>query len=302
MYIRKRISIFELAVRNWKSVILIVVTVAAATLVYLELLRPYVKVSMIVVTGFSTAISFFIAFFTHQAYDRWWEARKIWGTIVNDSRSFGRMVTTLFGKDGGNSEVTAIQDRLIRRHIAHLYVVKEQLRKESAKEYSAYLSDEDTSRVSGSSNAGNALLRLQGEDIDAAERAGHIDVIRMAQLNDMLSRFSTSMGMAERIKLTVFPAYYAAMIRVSIWVFVLVFPVALSEQIGYWAILFAALLATIFYLIFQSGQAMLYPFEGAPSDTPMSSIVRTIEINLLEQIGEKNTPAPVEPVEGRYLM
>ena len=217
MYIRKHISIFELAFRNWKSVTLIVVAVAAATLVYLELLRPYVKVSMIVVTGFSTAISFFIAFFTHQAYDRWWEARKIWGTIVNDSRSFGRMVTTLFGKDGGNSEVTAIQDRLIRRHIAHLYVVKEQLRKESAKEYSAYLSDEDTSRVSGSSNAGNALLRLQGEDIDAAERAGHIDVIRMAQLNDMLSRFSTSMGMAERIKLTVFPAYYASMIRVSIW-------------------------------------------------------------------------------------
>jgi len=46
----------------------------------------------------------------------------------------------------------------------------------------------------------------------------------------------------------------------------------------------------------------LDPFEGAPNDTPMSSIVRTIEINLLEQIGEKTIPAPVEPVEGRYLM
>ena len=297
-----RISMFELSARYWKAVTLIIVTIAAATLVYLELLRPHVTVSMSVVTGFSTAVSFFIAFFTAQAYDRWWEARKIWGTIVNDSRSFGRMVTTLFGKAQGSSEVVAIQNRLIRRHIAHLYAVKEQLRRESTKEYSAYLSDEDASRVSGSSNVGNALLRLQGEDIDAAERAGHIDVIRMAQLNDMLSRFSTSMGMAERIKLTVFPAYYASMIRVSIWFFVLVFPVALSELIGYWAILFAALLGTIFYLIFQAGQTMLDPFEGAPSDTPMSSIVRTREINLLEQIGENNIPGPVEPVEGRYLM
>ncbi len=302
MYVKKRVSIIEHIVENWKVVALLLVTVAAATVVYLELLRPFVTVSMIVVTGFSTAISFFIAFFTAQAYDRWWEARKIWGTIVNDSRSFGRMVMTLFGKAERTSEVTTIQKRLVRRHIAHLYAVKEQLRRESTKEYSAYLSDEDASRVSGSSNVGNAILRLQGEDIDEAERAGHIDVIRMAQFNDMLSRFSTSMGMAERIKLTVFPAYYASMIRVSIWIFVLVFPVALSEQVGYWAILFAALLGTIFLLIFRAGKALLDPFEGAPNDTPMSSIVRTIEINLLEQIGAKDIPAPVQPIEGRYLM
>jgi len=191
---------------------------------------------------------------------------------------------------------------LIRRHIAHLYAVKEHLRRESAKDYAIYLSDEDTGRVSGSSNVGNTLLRLQSEDIDAAERAGLIDVIRMAQFNDMLSRFSTSMGMAERIKTTVFPAYYASMIRISIWFFVLVYPVALSEQIGYWAILFASLLGSIFYLVFQAGQTLLDPFEGVPSDTPMSSIVRTIEINLLEQIGAENIPAPVEPVDGLYLM
>ena len=302
MYINKRITIFELTARYWRSLTLIVVMVTAATVVYLELLHPYVKVSMNVVTGFSTAISFFIAFVTAQAYDRWWEARKIWGTIVNDSRSFGRMVTTLFGKTAGNPEVIAIQERLIRRHIAHLYAVKEHLRREGTKEYAAYLSDEDTSRVSGSSNVGNALLRLQSEDIDAAERAGLIDVIRMAQFNDMLSRFSTSMGMAERIKTTVFPAYYASMIRISIWFFVLVYPVALSEQIGYWAIFFASLLGTIFYLVFQAGQTLLDPFEGAPSDTPMSSIIRTIEINLLEQIGAENIPAPVEPIDDRYLM
>jgi len=300
MFIRKRIIIFDLLTRHWKSVTIIFVTVAAVTVFYHDLLHPHLAVSMDVVTGFTTAISFFIAFFTAQAYDRWWEARKIWGSIVNDSRSFGRMVTTLFGRTEGPAK--EIQDRLIRRHIAHLYAVKEQLRGEDTKEYSAYLSDADASRVSRSSNVGNAILQLQGEDIDAAERAGHVDVIRMARFNDMLNRFSTSMGMAERIKLTVFPPYYASMIRVSIWFFVLVFPVALSEQIGNWAILFAGLLASIFYLIFQAGLALLDPFEGAPSDTPMSSIVRTIEINLLEQTGEQNIPAPVEPVEGRYLM
>ena len=184
MYVRKYVNVLELVARSWKSVALIILIVTTSTIIYRELLRPYMTVSMSVVTGFTTAISFFIAFFTAQAYDRWWEARKIWGTIVNDSRSFGRMVMTLFGKAEGTSGVTAIQNRLVRRHIAHLYAVKENLRRENTKEYATYLSDEDAARVSGSSNIGNALLKLQGEDIDAAERAGHIDVIRMAQFND----------------------------------------------------------------------------------------------------------------------
>jgi ion channel-forming bestrophin family protein len=124
----------------------------------------------------------------------------------------------------------------------------------------------------------------------------------MAQLNDMPSQFSKSMGMAERIKLTVFPPYYAALIQVSIWILVLVFPLALSEQIGYVAISFAIMPATIFYLIYLAGQGLLDPFEGLPSDTRMSSIVRTIEINLLQQIGAANIPPPLEPVDGSYLM
>ena len=168
MYVKKNINILQLVAMSWKSITLLVLMVAAVTIVYLDLIHPYISVSMSVISGISTAISFFIAFFTAQAYDRWWEARKIWGAFVNDSRSFGRMVTTLFGKADGGSEVPAIQDRLIRRHIAYLYAVKARLRNDGAEVYSSYLSEEDASRVEGSSNIGNALLRLQGEDIDAA--------------------------------------------------------------------------------------------------------------------------------------
>ena len=302
MYIRKRIGVFGLLARYWRAVILIVATVSASTVVYLELLEPYIEMSIVVLTGLTTAISFFIAFFTSQAYDRWWEARKIWGEFVNDSRSFGRMVTTLFRNTDGQPDVAAIQARLIRRHIGYLHAVKERLRNENTKEYVEYLSGDDASQVGSAANVGDGLLQLQGKEIDAAERAGHIDVIRLAQLNDMLSRFSTSAGKSERIKTTVFPAYYASLIRISIWFFIVVFPVALSHEIGYWAIVYTALLGTIFYLILQAGQGLLDPFEGAPTDTPMSSIVRTIEINLLQQLGETDIPQPLEPVDGKYLM
>ena len=99
-----------------------------------------------------------------------------------------------------------------------------------------------------------------------------------------------------------FPSYYATMMRVSIWFFIVVFPMALSEEIGYPAIIYASVLGMIFYLIFQAGQSLLNPFEGLPSDTPMSSIIRTIEINLLEQLDGATVPPPVEPVDGRYLL
>ena len=302
MYVSHRIGLTEFLARYWKTVLLIIITICAVTTIYLELLHQYLDTSVLMVTGLSTAISFFIAFFTAQAYDRWWEARKIWGEFVNDSRSFGRMVTTLFRDSVDGPEVREIQERLIRRHIAYLYAVKQHLRGEPQQECLAYLSDEEARQINGSANPGNTLLGLQGRDIDAAERAGYIDVIRMAQLNDMLSRFSTSMGMAERIKLTVFPPYYASLIQISTWAIVLVVPIALSDQIGYAAIPFSFVPATILYMVFLAGRGLLDPFEGLPSDTPMSSIVRTIEINLLEQIGAANIPPPLEPVDGKYLM
>lgn len=300
MYVKKRISIFELLSERWKAVIAILICVTVTSVAYTIFLRERIDVSVAVLGSLSTATSFFIVFFTAQAYDRWWEARKIWGSFVNDSRSFGRMAMTLFGPAEG--DVPSIQRRLVRRHIAHLYAVKERLRGESTREYAKYLSDEDATRVGDSSNVGNAILQLQGEDIDAAERAGLIDVIRLAQFNDMLNRFSTSQGMAERIKTTVFPAYYASMIRISIWLFVLIFPPTLSEEIGYKAIPISAVLGLLLYMIINIGQVMLDPFEGTPHDTPMSSIIRTIEINLLEQLGEDDIPAPLEPIKGRYLM
>ena len=97
-------------------------------------------------------------------------------------------------------------------------------------------------------------------------------------------------------------AYYAAIVRVAVWVLIIVFPIVLSGQIGYWAILFASLLGMIVLMIFEVGESLLRPFEGAPTDTPMSSIIRTIEINLLEELGESDIPEPVEAVDGQYLM
>jgi putative membrane protein len=92
------------------------------------------------------------------------------------------------------------------------------------------------------------------------------------------------------------------MIRISIWLYVIVFSLSLSEQMSFLATPFVFLTGTVFHLVYEARRMLVDPFEGHPNDVPMSSIVRTIEINLLEGIGEPDLPPRVEPVGHRYLM
>lgn len=302
MYVCKRIGAIELVRQNWQIELLVLVVVAFATFVQIEFLSDWVQPPVAVVGVLGTAISFFIGFINAQAYDRWWEARKIWGAFVNDSRSFARMVTTLFLPAGDPTEAREIQRRLVYRHIAYLYAVKEKLRGETSRDYDRFLDQADLARIRSRVHVPQTLLTLQGRDLVAAEQAGYLEVIRLARFDHILESLSNSMGMAERTKLTPFPTYYASLVRVSIWVFLLVFPTSLTSVVGYWAIAYAFVLGTILRLAFRAGQTLMDPFEGTPAGTPMSAIVRTIEINLLEQLGEKDLPEPVAPINGRYVL
>ena len=303
MDVRQRISVFTVILRTWKYQLRVLVTVTLATVVYREILFPRFQVSLAVVTVLGTAIAFFIGFINSQAYGRWWEARKIWGSFVNDSRSFSRMVMSFLTapQPGQPGELQELRQGLIHRHLAFMNAVVARLRDQTRDDYTRYLTQADSEAIRGQSHVPNAILGLQGQVIDRAERAGYSDVFRMAQINEMLNRFSDSMGKSERIKLTVFPALYSALIRMSIWIFLAVFPMVISETVGYWAILFGWLLGWIFLLTYLAGQALLNPFENRRPDVPISSITRTIEINLLEQLGEK-APEPLAPIKGEYLL
>lgn len=301
MYVVKRVALIRLIIGTWKTLLGVAVVVVGITFVHVERFDLSLQVSM-AVAAVGTAVSFFIAFFAAQAYDRWWEARKIWGEFVNDSRSWGRLVTTILPSAEDSPEIAQTRERLVRRHIAFLYAVKARLREQDPTESLALLSEADAERVHSTPHLGNALLKLQGEDVDAAERSGAVDVIRTMQLNEMLNRFSSAMGAAERIKLTVFPPYYPSMVQIAIWFYISVFALALSENIGYWSIPYVFLTGALFHLVFNTGMLLVDPFENHPNDIPMSSIVRTIEINLLDLLGEKDLPPPVAVQEGHYLM
>ncbi len=184
MYIKSRLTFRELLSRTWRTQVSLLTLVTIITVLYMEWLHQYVKVSTTVVTVLGTALAFFVAFTNSHAYDRWWEARTIWGALVNDSRSWGRMVVSFLSPGSTAKEehdrIQQFQKRMIFRHLAFTCATKEKPRNESHKEYLKYLTDEEIQQLEAQSDVPGAILTLQGKALQIAERNHDIDVIRMA--------------------------------------------------------------------------------------------------------------------------
>lgn len=302
MYINKKLSILNLFSYSLRTQLYVLTLVSISSVSYINFFDEYIRLSGVIITVLGTAISFFIGFINSQAYNRWWEARKIWGALVNDSRSFCRMVITFIEKDDEDDNIKSFKKLLLYRHLAFVILLRDKLRNQNTGEESKYLSTDDQSKLEGQSHKSNAILTLHGKDLNNAEKNNYLDAFRLTQINQMLNRFSDSMGQSERIKLTIFPIYYSALIKLSIWIFMIIFSMQISTSVGYWSILFSYLVGNIFILTYQAGHSLLNPFELKPSCIPIATITRSIEINILEQLGEKNIMEPMKPVDNSYLI
>lgn len=260
------------------------------------------EVPSLIPTILGTAFTFFIGFNNNQSYDRWWEARKIWGAIVNDSRTWARQII-YFQRESLNSENNngAIK-AAIYRHIAFLYALKQNLRKSSENEYNKYLSDEDITFIDRESNKANSLLSLQTRDLDQLYSSKVIDGFRFAELNKMLTNFCDWMGKSERIANTVFPTTYNYYTGLFIWIFIVSIILVTAQIVGAWSIVIGTLIGYLFLTSHKIGQSLLNPFEDIPSGIPLDQIARTIEINMLQTLQESDIPKTVESVNGEYIM
>jgi len=276
-----------------------------ATVLERELLSNYIDVPVLVVTVLGTALAFFIGFLNNQAYDRWWEARKIWGAFVNDSRNFAHMVKAYVAVPEGSeaeSDVARLQTRFVERHVAFLKATVVRLRGLDDRGYEKHLTPSELSELSGYEHKPNGIAFMQRRDLDHAEKLGYVDGFRMLAINRMLDNFFDDIGKAERIKSTVFPLGHVYLTRMSVWLFVILLPMALADSVGYWAIFFTWILGTLYVFTFAAGQAIVNPFENKPSDTPMSAITRTIEMNMRDVLEEKHDLLALPTVDGTHWM
>lgn len=232
-----------------------------------------------------TAISIILSFNLSQSYDRWWEARKVWGAIVNDSRSFVIQLRTLTSK--GNE---AMVKKIAFRQIAWCYSLGQSLRGQNPIEnLDKFLSQEDIEEIKQHNNKPLALLNLNGKDIRELKEKNHLDIFSQIHLDNTLVRLCDSQGKSERIKTTVFPVTYRMFLHAFIYLFVITLAISLRVD-GLFETPLLLAISTVFFLLEKSATHMQDPFENRPTDTAMTAIARTIEINIKQLLKEQEIP------------
>lgn len=278
-----------------------------------------------------TAVAFVVGFKNNASYDRMWEARKAWGSIVNASRGWGIMVKDYITnkhttKPLSAEELKALQFQLIQRHFAWLTALRYQLReprnweaiyKTHNAEYkdkwftveeqnshmkdalANYLSKEDLAQVMKKSNKAAAIISLQSKQLRELLEAGYIEDFRHMELEKLLLEFLNQQGASERIKNFPYPRQYATLNLYFIRVFVFLVPLgmlkefhAMGENMIWLSIPFSALSSWIFTTMEKIGESTESPFEGSANDVPITSISTAIEIDLRELFDAEDIPAP----------
>ncbi|MCW3080277.1 bestrophin family ion channel [Segetibacter sp.] len=251
-----------------------------------------------------TVISLLLGFRSNQAYDRWWEARTIWGAIVNDSRTLARQIKTLSKEAYQGEESFFFKQRFIKRQIAWCYSLSRTLRnQEPTHGLEKYLVKRDFQYLGNYTNVPMAILELHGNDIQQAMENGWMNAYQQVEIDKTLTRLTDAMGKCERIKNTIFPATYSLYIHLSLIVFFMLLPFSMIEVFG--VVLFIPALiaiASVFFLIEKMAIHLQDPFENKPTDTPMTAICATIERDLKQCLNETTSASTANQTKVFYLL
>ncbi len=280
----------------WKQLLLILVYMLVITAIDYQFHLEVYNFPISIVAILGTVIGLLLAFRTNSSYDRWWEARTIWGAIVNDSRTWMRQLLEFTDGLSGND---ATLRQLGYRQIAWCYALSRNLRgQDPLQDLRDLIPKSEMDTCQASQHVPNTLLLAQAVELRELYRQQHLEVYQFVELEKTLTRLTNSMGGCERIRNTPFPPSYSRMVDGLLYVFVFFLPFGLFNVPPAALLVTSLILALTFLAIDRVAIYLQDPFGNRPSDTPMLALSRTIEINLRQMPGETELPEPMQSVNG----
>jgi putative membrane protein len=294
--------------RNWALILTVILAEQVIVIVsrYTQVLETDVF-SATAIGLIATVIGIFIVFRFNEAYQRWWEARILWGGLVNESRSFAREVITLLTPErvpniASKEDAAKLHTELVYRHLAYCNALRLTLREQDAwDELAPFLSAEELDELEGYANKPTRLDRSQAERLAEVIGVDTTQQVLLMQLDSTLNRLYDLQGGCERIKSTAFPDEVRFISRALVWLSAIAVPIAFlstDRHIRVIEVLAVIVISLSFMVVEQLGASLKNPFENEDNDTPMTALCRTIEIDLRQQLGETEIPPPIEPVGG----
>ncbi len=307
----------------------------AVTFAYEVLGFSFLGIDWLPLSAMAVAVAFYLGFKNNASYERLWEARKIWGAIVNASRSWAFSSRDLVrpGEQPVDTEdLQQIRRRLVLRHVAWMDAFRHQLRKIKSWEHQGpdydmlrrtsnvaeyredlrsvlldNLPEEEVDHVLAQINPAAHLLSQQSRDLADLRARGLIDGFGHTVLQELLVELMAQQGKAERIKNFPFPRQYATVNQIFAVLFAVLVPCgilpafdALGDWMVWMTVPFSMLVSWVYLTTDKIGDWSENPFEGLPNDVPITAMARGIERDIRQMDGQTDLPAPRQP-DGRIL-
>ncbi|MFK8038700.1 MAG: bestrophin family protein [Crocinitomicaceae bacterium] len=340
MYTFRRFNKKQIFLWTFRDIVFFTIVSAIPILIYFFFEFDWMVLPTLPLVLLGTAVAFNIGFKNNNAYDRNWEARKIWGGIVNSSRTFTIMTNDFIGnlfaeEKASGEELKVIKKRLIYRHIAWLTALRYQLRAPKEWEHfnhkdikrikarqgdhvtehtielkdalAPYLEAEELGKILKKVNPATNLIRNQSADIAQLREKKLTDDFRHVEFKNILEELYTLQGKSERIKNYPLPRQYTSISYYFVMLFILIIPFAMigaftGDDISTWQVLLAipasVIVSWVFFTMEKIGDYSENPFEGIGNDVPITSLARTIEIDMRDMIDEENLPLPITGKNG----
>ncbi|WP_430445269.1 MAG: bestrophin family protein [Pseudomonas piscis] len=267
----------------------LLVTLLAAAIVLIETLHPafFSKVNATPFTLLGLSLSIFMSFRNNACYDRWYEARKALGSIVTDVRSLIRETQVI----GDTQERGAI----LRNLCGFAHALKARLRQEDelgvAGTWLSQLPPAATPNVSDN------VLRLVSRQCSGLAESGRLSEWRYMLIANLLAGMTTAQTTCERIKATPLPFPYTLLLHRTSYMFCILLPFAMAEPLGWLTPIFTAIVSYTFFGLDAIGDELEDPFGRDENDLPLDAIVRNIEREILDALGDTELPPVLEPVD-----
>ncbi|MCT2561394.1 bestrophin family protein [Chryseobacterium herbae] len=232
--------------------------------------------------GLSLAI--FMGFCNSASYDRFWEGRKLWGSLVIETRSFTRQILSLVNDPSvtGKEE----KEKIIKLISAFCWSLNYQLREKSGMEHlTRLLSPEQAAQVKDKKFIPSIILGFIADWLNEQQRKGNIDTIVMTSMDHQLNQFSNISGGCERIFNTPLPFAYSVLLHRTVYLYCFWLPFGLVDSLGWMMPLIVLLISYTFIALDAIIQEIGEPFGEEENDLALNSMCRTIEYSIFEQAG-----------------
>ena len=261
-----------------------VAALSALVLVIDRLALPLPDVPLAAMSVFGVALSLFLGFRNNAAYERWWEARKLWGQLIAEIRTLGRQVT-MFSDD------TTARERALSNAVAFAHLHRGALRNADVRsEIAPWVGEAETNRLLSTPNPADAALSQISEFLNTPT----VDGFGKLALSRTLSTITLAQAGCERIATTPLPFVYSLLVRRTTYLYCFLLPFALTHSAGWFSPVLSAMVAYVFFGLQAVTRELEHPFSHVENGLPLNAMCRTIEISVAQAL-ERPAPPSLAP-------